>query len=158
MKNISFLAVCIAVITTIFSCSKQQDLYPATAPQHAAQVNNKVAGSNSESIAGTFDQQHAVIKGFPVNPNSLSGGGDDDKPKVMHRVLNPGFGPVQNAAVTMTNSTDSLWLLTDSAGECTFKLPRLGIWGLRINLGEACLLDTSVNIVDSFSVRTINLY
>ncbi len=128
MKKNALLAACIAVITIIFSCSKEKIHDQKIAPERLIE-----------------------------NSSSKFGGGDDDKPIIMHRVVSPIYGPLQYATVRMTKATDTLQATTDVAGECTLELPSVGTWGLRIQLGGYSAFDTSMVVTDSFSLRITNL-
>jgi hypothetical protein len=147
MKKISLLAACIAVITTFFSCSKDKDQYPSPSTPHTAQGCSKTSGNNNS----------VILNGLYENTTSKFGGGDDDKPIIMHRLVNPEFGRLQNVVVKMINNADSLQSLTNSAGECTFELPHVGNWELKIALAGFFSVDTLISVTDSFSLRTTYL-
>jgi hypothetical protein len=145
MKKTAILAAFIAVIAALCSCSKDQYFTPAVS---IAQHGNK--------IQDTHDQKN-VINGSDENMGFKFGGGDDDKPIIMHRVINSELERLPDVTIAMIKNRDTLQSFTDSAGECTFQLPHTGVWELKIYLTGFSLFDTSINVTDSFSIRTTSL-
>jgi hypothetical protein len=88
---------------------------------------------------------------------SLKGGGDDDKPIIMHKVENESEEPLENAMIVMINNSDTLQSFTDSAGTSSMELPRYGPWWVSVSLAGYSPLQGQVNITDSFSIREVTL-
>lgn len=101
------------------------------------------------------EKQQSPVRAKGTNNAALRDGGeDDDGPIIMHKVKNQANAPVQQASVLMVNGTDSLQLVTDNAGECTFSLPSYGNWQVKINHQAYQPEDTLINLSDSFSIKT----
>lgn len=109
----------------------------------------------NDTIVRPAQEQQGPVHSKGSRPSTLRGGGeDDDGPIVMHKVKNQANAPVQAATVMMVKGTDSLQLMTDNAGECTFSLPGYGNWQVKINHQGYQPEDTLINLSDSFSIKT----
>jgi hypothetical protein len=80
------------------------------------------------------------------------GGGDDDKPIIMHIVEGAGRIPVPGAELIMISNTDTLQQTTDSEGHCYFELLRKGHWELIVLQEGFYPYATQVSITDTFHV------
>lgn len=157
MKKISFWAACIAVIMLLFSCSKEPDQFFSPLSSHSSGVRVTTTKNDRKAIDG-FQYQQDVNTNVDENASAKFGGGeDDDKPIIMHFVRNIHDEPVENALILMVNSVDSLRVLTNSAGESSLELPRVGVWQLKVTHEGYSPLITQVTVTDSLSVKTSTL-
>lgn len=132
MKYNLFVALMATAVILMTSCEKKEDI-PSPAQE----------------------QKQGPVRPKSTQPSGLRDGGeDDDGPIIMHKVKNQANAPVQQASVLMVNGTDSLQLVTDNAGECTFSLPSYGNWQVKINHQAYQPEDTLINLSDSFSIKT----
>jgi hypothetical protein len=154
MKKIGFWTACIAVITLLFSCSKQADQLFQPLSSHSFKVNKATAESDRKVVAGFQHQQNTIVSVDQDTIPMLGGGEDDDKPIIMHFVRNEHGEPLGNALITMINNTDSLQSFTNSTGESSSILPHGGTWQLVITLSGFSPLTTQVVVTDSLSVIT----
>jgi hypothetical protein len=127
MKYILKVAFIAIAFIAVFSCEKR-DIIPAFTP---------VPSQNYEHRTLLDD-----------------GGDDDDDPIIMHKVKTQANTPLQAATVTMIHGTDSVQLVTDSAGECVFHLQNNRNWQLKIDYPGYQPIDMQVYLPDSFTVKT----
>lgn len=88
-------------------------------------------------------------------PMKVMGGGDDDHPIVRHFTTDEEHSPLSNSIIKYINGSDTVTGTTDALGVYQFTLPYTGEWTLKItNQPNYLDLNTSAEIVDSFTIRT----